>query len=111
MSAIWCRQPCAHWKTELAGVKSKLKSRKKFRSRGYFTFMQQALSNLLLNAVVHTPVGTPMLLQARHENGQLVLNVADNGPGLPPELLPRIFDKFFRAPNAPPVAAVWDSPS
>ena len=42
-----------------------------------------------------------MLLQARHENGQLVLSVADNGPGLSPELLPRIFDKFFRAPNAP----------
>jgi two-component system sensor histidine kinase KdpD len=66
-----------------------------------FTLMQQALSNLLLNAAVHTPTGTPILLQARHENGQLFFSVADNGPGLPPELLPRIFDKFFRAPSAP----------
>jgi two-component system sensor histidine kinase KdpD len=66
-----------------------------------FTLMQQALSNLLLNAAVHTPAGTPVFLQARHENGELLLTVADNGPGLPPELLPRIFDKFFRAPNAP----------
>ena len=66
-----------------------------------FTLMQQALANLLLNATVHTPAGTPILLQARHEPGWLVFNVADNGPGLPPELLPRIFDKFFRAPNAP----------
>ena len=63
--------------------------------------MQQALTNLLLNAVVHTPAGTPILLQVRHENGRLVLSVADGGPGLPPDLLPRIFDKFFRAPNAP----------
>jgi two-component system sensor histidine kinase KdpD len=66
-----------------------------------FTLMQQALSNLLLNVAVHTPAGTPILLQVRHEQGWLILNVADNGPGLSPELLPRIFDKFFRAPNAP----------
>ncbi len=66
-----------------------------------YTLMQQALTNLLLNAVVHTPAGTPVLLQVRHEKGQLVLTVADSGPGLPPDLLPRIFDKFFRAPDAP----------
>lgn len=66
-----------------------------------FTLMQQALSNLLLNAAVHTPPGTPILIQARQEEGMLELNVADHGPGLPPELLPRIFDKFVRAPDAP----------
>jgi two-component system sensor histidine kinase KdpD len=66
-----------------------------------FTLMQQALSNLLLNAAVHTPAGTPVLIQARHERNELVLSVSDHGPGLAPELLPRIFDKFFRAPNAP----------
>ena len=66
-----------------------------------FTFIQQALSNLLLNAVVHTPAGTPVWLQVRHETGWLIFEVADLGPGLPPELLPRVFDKFFRAPDAP----------
>ena len=66
-----------------------------------FTLMQQALANLLLNAVVHTPEGTPILVQVLREPGWLIFNVADEGPGLPPELLPRIFDKFFRAPNAP----------
>ena len=66
-----------------------------------FTLMQQALTNLLLNAVVHTPAGTPILLQVRHEKGSLDFTVADSGLGLPPELLPRIFDKFFRAPDAP----------
>jgi two-component system sensor histidine kinase KdpD len=65
-----------------------------------FTLMQQALSNLLLNAVVHTPAGTPVLLQARTEQESLILSVADQGPGLPAELLPRIFEKFIRAPNA-----------
>jgi len=66
-----------------------------------FTLMQQALANLLLNAVVHTPPGTPILLSALWEPDVLIFNVADNGPGLPPDLLPRIFDKFFRAPDAP----------
>ena len=65
-----------------------------------FTLMQQALSNLLLNAVAHTPPGTKIWIQARTEPGSLVISVADNGPGLPPEWLPRIFDKFVRAPGA-----------
>jgi two-component system, OmpR family, sensor histidine kinase KdpD len=87
---------------ELTGREIKIEVAEKIPlARLDFTFMQQALSNLLLNAVVHTPVGTPILLQARHEAGWLVFSVADNGPGLPPELLPRIFDKFFRAPDAP----------
>jgi two-component system sensor histidine kinase KdpD len=63
--------------------------------------MQQALTNLLLNAAVHTPAGTPIWLQVRHDSGRLIFSVADGGPGLPPDLLPRIFEKFFRAPNAP----------
>ncbi|MDR3402963.1 MAG: sensor histidine kinase KdpD [Chthoniobacter sp.] len=66
-----------------------------------FTLMQQALSNLLLNAAVHTPAGTAVLIQARQERDELILSVADSGPGLPADLVPRIFDKFTRAPNAP----------
>jgi two-component system, OmpR family, sensor histidine kinase KdpD len=87
---------------ELAGREIKIEVEEKIPlARLDFTLMQQALSNLLLNVAVHTPPGSPILLQVRHEKGWLVLNVADKGPGLSPELLPRIFDKFFRAPNAP----------
>jgi len=87
---------------ELAGRATKIEIAEKIPlARLDFTFMQQALSNLLLNAVVHTPTGSTISVQARHESGWLVLTVADNGPGLPPELLPRLFDKFFRAPDAP----------
>jgi len=66
-----------------------------------FTLMQQALSNLLLNVVSHTPAGTEILIRADYEEKCLFLRVADNGPGIPPDLLPRVFDKFARAPNAP----------
>ncbi|HZL77835.1 MAG TPA: ATP-binding protein, partial [Candidatus Limnocylindrales bacterium] len=87
---------------ELAGREIKVEVAEKIPlARLDFTLMQQALANLLLNAAVHASAGMSILLQARHENDQLVLSVADNGPGLPQELLSRIFDKFFRAPNAP----------
>ena len=66
-----------------------------------FTLTQQALSNLLLNAAVHTPAGTRIGIEARHSDGLLELSVIDNGPGLPSELVPKVFDKFFRAPSAP----------
>ena len=66
-----------------------------------FVLMQQALANLLLNAAVHTPPGTAVQVNAAVEADALVLTVADNGPGLPPDALPLIFDKFYRAPAAP----------
>jgi two-component system sensor histidine kinase KdpD len=66
-----------------------------------FTLTQQALSNLLLNAATHTPTGTAIGIEARHQDHFLELSVADNGHGLPPELLPKVFEKFFRAPSAP----------
>jgi len=66
-----------------------------------FALMQQALANLLLNAAVHTPPGTPVVIQVTPEPGWLTLTVADRGPGLPPDLGERVFDKFVRAPNAP----------
>src|SRR5262249_38181209 len=66
-----------------------------------FSLMQHALANLLMNAVTHTPQTTSIDLQLRIEDGAVVLEVADRGPGIPGEVMPRIFEKFFRAPNAP----------
>jgi two-component system sensor histidine kinase KdpD len=66
-----------------------------------FVLMQQALMNLILNAVVHTPPQTPVRITAAAAGETLVLTVADRGPGLPPESLALVFDKFYRAPAAP----------
>jgi len=65
-----------------------------------FALMEQALTNLLLNAGFHTPAGTPIQLLARVQNDELALTVMDHGPGIPPEAINRIFDKFYRAPGA-----------
>ncbi len=63
--------------------------------------MQQALTNLLLNAARHTAAGTQVQVSATAEDSEVVLTVADRGPGLPQEVLPRLFHKFYRAPDAP----------
>ncbi len=65
-----------------------------------FVLIEQVLVNLLHNAAIYTPAGTRVRLQATRDGDQLSLIVADRGPGLPPDSLERIFDKFYRAPGA-----------
>ena len=62
--------------------------------------IEQALVDLLLNAAMHTPAGTPVEVGAAVEEGTVAITVADRGPGLAAEAIPRIFDKFYRAPGA-----------
>ena len=71
---------------------------------------QQALTNLLLNAAVHTPSGTPVQVSALTDSDALVLAVADRGPDFGAEALPLIFDKFYRAPAAPAGGTAWAWP-
>lgn len=65
-----------------------------------FVLLQQALTNLLLNAATHTPPGTAVQVHVSTENKTLVIAVADTGPGLAPDIVERVFDKFYRAPSA-----------
>ncbi|MBI1753497.1 MAG: DUF4118 domain-containing protein [Acidobacteria bacterium] len=61
--------------------------------------IEQLLVNLLTNAQRHAP-GQAMDLRAWEEPGQVVVEVADRGPGIPEGYEERIFDKFFRLPEA-----------
>ena len=56
--------------------------------------LRQVLGNLLRNALVHTPVGTPIEVAVR---GGVVLEVRDHGPGLPPGDPSALFERFWRA--------------
>lgn len=58
--------------------------------------MEQAIAKLLANAASHTPSRLPVEVDAEYENGHLVISVSDRGPGVPPEVLNRIFEKFYR---------------
>jgi two-component system sensor histidine kinase VicK len=58
--------------------------------------LEQVLVNLLANAHHHTPTGTRITVSARAEDSELLLSVRDTGPGIPPDELESIFDRFHR---------------
>lgn len=65
------------------------------------TRIEQVLANLLTNATKYTPAGSTVTVSVRREGEQAVLSVADDGPGIPPALLPRIFDLFVQGERTP----------
>jgi two-component system OmpR family sensor kinase len=52
--------------------------------------------NLVENALIHTPPGTTVRVATRNEAGAAVLEVTDDGPGVPPEMRQRVFERFAR---------------
>jgi signal transduction histidine kinase len=66
--------------------------------------IRQALENVLSNAVKYSPAGTPVNVEVDVEPGdaghRAIVTIADQGPGIPPELFPRLFDRFARGPDS-----------
>ena len=58
--------------------------------------LKQVIVNLLDNAIKYTPSGGRVRLSVRREQGFAILDVADDGPGIPAEALPHVFKRFFR---------------
>lgn len=76
---------------------------------GDFDRLEQALQNLAANALRHTPDGGEIRLEAARDFGApdstdsrrpIQLRLSDTGPGIPPEHLPLIFDRFYKADAA-----------
>jgi two-component system, OmpR family, sensor kinase len=59
--------------------------------------LRQVVGNLMRNALVHTPHGTPVELHVRTEGADATLAVRDHGPGLPTEDADMLFERFWRA--------------
>ncbi|MEZ1315029.1 GAF domain-containing sensor histidine kinase [Pseudomonas fluorescens] len=59
--------------------------------------VSQLLSNLLINAVTHGSKSKPILLEAYSENDEIVLSLTNQGPVIPPQLMPLLFEPFSRS--------------
>ena len=62
--------------------------------------LREAITNVLDNAIKYSPVGAPIAVAIRAQENDAVVEVADQGPGIAPELRDRIFDRFFRLDTA-----------
>ncbi|MGD0674581.1 MAG: sensor histidine kinase KdpD [Polyangiaceae bacterium] len=61
--------------------------------------VEQLFINLLENAAKYTPSGSPVDISAHPGGGHVLVEVADRGPGIPADLVDRIFEKFYRLPR------------
>lgn len=62
--------------------------------------LRQVFANLLTNAIKYSPEGSEIVMRVVRGDGDVRVTVADQGVGIPPEALPRLFDRFFRAEGA-----------
>jgi two-component system NtrC family sensor kinase len=63
--------------------------------------IRQLLDNLVGNAIKYTPAGGKVSVGIEAQDNQIILEVRDTGPGIPQDEHNRIFEKFYRASNAP----------
>ncbi|MEN8180239.1 MAG: phosphate regulon sensor histidine kinase PhoR [Pseudomonadota bacterium] len=58
--------------------------------------LQSAFSNLIFNAIIHTPAKTEILITWKKVDGKAVFNISDTGPGIPERHIPRLTERFYR---------------
>jgi signal transduction histidine kinase len=61
--------------------------------------LRQAAANLVENAIRYSPRGRSVLIRVTTQDRQAVLEVVDHGPGIPPEQIRRIFERFHHGPQ------------
>jgi two-component system OmpR family sensor kinase len=65
--------------------------------RGTESQLRQVVTNLVANALLHTPEGTPVEVAVGPDDVGVVLEVRDHGPGVPEEVATKVFERFYRA--------------
>lgn len=90
----------ARIEAEPRGVVIALQAPAAVRTRGDRELLHRAIENVVRNAVRFSPAGGHIQVSAQPGAGVIAITVSDQGPGVAPELLPRIFEPFYRADPA-----------
>ncbi|QPA59085.1 sensor histidine kinase [Lysinibacillus sphaericus] len=61
--------------------------------------LKRIMDNLITNAKKYTPVGTKVMVEAQHTGKEVMLTIADHGPGIPQEELDNLFERYYRGTN------------
>jgi len=65
--------------------------------------LERIVTNLLSNGLKYSEPGTPVTVRLNRHDGEMITSVTDRGPGIPPEDLPHLFERYFRStPNPRP---------
>jgi len=62
--------------------------------------LERIVINLFSNALKYSTPGTPVIMRAQQEDGMVRISITDEGPGIPPEDLPKLFQRYYRAKGA-----------
>jgi two-component system, OmpR family, phosphate regulon sensor histidine kinase PhoR len=87
-------------KAEARGIRVLLDCPPDLRARINAQLVEQAVVNLVDNAVKYAPAGTEVRVEGDREPGGIVIRVRDQGPGIPAEHQPRLFERFYRVDKA-----------
>ncbi|MDE2450376.1 MAG: heavy metal sensor histidine kinase [Gammaproteobacteria bacterium] len=79
-----------------AGISMRTTGAARLKARVNRTLFQQAIGNLVSNAIAHTPAGGSITIAAQESGKGLAVTVEDTGCGIAPEHLPRVFERFYR---------------
>jgi two-component system sensor histidine kinase KdpD len=66
-----------------------------------YRLMEHALSNIILNAAMYSPISTEIKITLKREDNFFFVHIEDEGPGRPEDSMKTIFDKFYRVPGTP----------